>query len=78
MASVEIGNGLDGLPAADPLKLIKNATVPLLSSEKRKRKAGPLEFLVQVPPPPPLAPRVQSPVHMDIPCDCQLWFLLPS
>lgn len=48
--SVEVGAGLDGLPATDPLKLIKNATVPLLSSEKRKRKTGPLEFLVQVRP----------------------------
>jgi hypothetical protein len=36
------------MPSTDPLKLIKSATVPLLSGEKRKKQATPLEFLVQV------------------------------
>jgi hypothetical protein len=45
---VEVGNALDNMPSTDPLKLIKSATVPLLSGEKRKKQATPLEFLVQV------------------------------
>lgn len=45
---VEVGSALDNMPSTDPLKLIKSATVPLLSGEKRKKQAAPLEFLVQV------------------------------
>jgi hypothetical protein len=44
---VEVGHALD-IANADPLKLIKSATVPLLSGEKRKKQTTPLEFLVQV------------------------------
>jgi hypothetical protein len=44
---IEIGKGLE-VPLRDPLTFIKSGSVPVLSSEKKKRKENPLEFLVQV------------------------------
>jgi hypothetical protein len=45
--AIEIGESIVE-SSLNPLKLIKSAKIPLLSSEKRKRKETPLEFLVQV------------------------------
>ena len=42
-----MGGGVD-VPTADPLTLIKSDAVPVLSSENKKEKESPLEFLVQV------------------------------
>lgn len=45
-AGAELGEAIE-VPRADPLKLIKQAEVPVLSSEKEDGPARPLEFLVQ-------------------------------
>ena len=43
---IVVGDGVE-VPLRDPLTFIKSEAVPVLSSEKKREKASPLEFLIQ-------------------------------